>query len=127
MEIGRVERLDDSSLDRSEKFGKECLTFDDVLLVPAESAVLPNDVSTATRLTRTIELDIPIVTAAMDTVTEARMAIALAREGGIGIVHRNLSIADQAPRSTRSSAPSAAWSSSPSRCPRPRSSPTRSS
>ena len=95
MEIGRVERLDDSSLDRSEKFGKEGLTFDDVLLVPAESAVLPNDVSTATRLTRTIALEIPIVSAAMDTVTEARMAIALAREGGIGVVHRNLSIADQ--------------------------------
>ena len=85
----------DSALDRSEKFAKEGLTFDDVLLVPAESAVLPNDVSTATRLTRTIALEIPIVSAAMDTVTEARMAIALAREGGIGIVHRNLSIADQ--------------------------------
>jgi IMP dehydrogenase len=95
MEIGRVERLTDSALDRSDKFGKEGLTFDDVLLVPAESAVLPNDVSTATRLTRTIVLEIPIVSAAMDTVTEARMAIALAREGGIGIVHRNLSIADQ--------------------------------
>jgi IMP dehydrogenase len=95
MEIGRVERLDSSALDRSDKFGKEGLTFDDVLLVPAESGVLPNDVSTATRLTRTIALEIPIVSAAMDTVTEARMAIALAREGGIGIVHRNLSIADQ--------------------------------
>ncbi len=95
MEIGRVERLADSGLDRSDKFAKEGLTFDDVLLVPAESAVLPNDVSTATRLTRTIVLEIPIVSAAMDTVTEARMAIALAREGGIGIVHRNLSIADQ--------------------------------
>src|SRR6476660_4424938 len=95
MEIGRVERLSDSALDRSEKFAKEGLTFDDVLLVPAESAVLPNDVSTATRLTRTIALEIPIVSAAMDTVTEARLAIALAREGGIGIVHRNLSIEDQ--------------------------------
>src|SRR5580765_6711378 len=95
MEIGRVERLEDSTLDRSEKFSKEGLTFDDVLLVPAESAVLPNDVTTATRLTRTIALEIPIVSAAMDTVTEARMAIALAREGGIGIVHRNLSIADE--------------------------------
>ncbi len=95
MEIGRVERLGDPGLDRSEKFAKEGLTFDDVLLVPAESAVLPNAVSTATRLTRTIALEIPIVSAAMDTVTEARMAIALAREGGIGIVHRNLSIADQ--------------------------------
>jgi IMP dehydrogenase len=86
----------ESELARSEKFGKEGLTFDDVLLVPAESAVLPNDVSTATRLTRTIALEVPIVSAAMDTVTEARMAIALAREGGIGIVHRNLSIAEQA-------------------------------
>src|SRR6185503_7278782 len=74
------------------KFGKEGLTFDDVLLVPAESRVLPNDVSTATRLTRGITIEIPIVSAAMDTVTEARLAIALAREGGMGIVHRNLSI-----------------------------------
>ncbi len=96
MEIGRVEQLEvESLLDRSEKFGKEGLTFDDVLLVPAESGVLPNDVSTATRLTRTIVLEIPVVSAAMDTVTEARMAVGLAREGGIGIVHRNLSIADQ--------------------------------
>ena len=63
--------------------------------MPAESGVLPNDVSTATRLTRTIALNIPVVSAAMDTVTEARMAIALAREGGIGIVHRNLSIEEQ--------------------------------
>jgi IMP dehydrogenase len=77
------------------KFAKEGLTFDDVLLVPAESHVLPNDVSVRTRLTRSIELSIPIVSAAMDTVTEARLAIALAREGGIGIVHRNLSIEDQ--------------------------------
>ena len=78
-----------------------------MLLVPAESAVLPNDVSTATRLTRTIALEVPIVSAAMDTVTEARLAIALAREGGIGIVHRNLSIDGAGrPRSTRSSAPS---------------------
>jgi IMP dehydrogenase len=78
-----------------EKFAKEGLTFDDVLLVPAESSVLPNDVSTATRLTRTIALNIPLVSAAMDTVTEARMAVALAREGGIGILHRNLSISEQ--------------------------------
>ena len=82
-------------LDREMKFGKEGLTFDDVLLLPAESSVLPNDVRTATRLTRTIVLELPIVSAAMDTVTEARLAIALARAGGIGIVHRNLSIADQ--------------------------------
>ena len=82
-------------LDRDGKFGKEGLAFDDVLLVPAESAVLPHDVSTVTRLTRTIALEIPIVSAAMDTVTEARLAIALAREGGIGVLHRNLSIEDQ--------------------------------
>jgi IMP dehydrogenase len=85
---GQVERL--LELDRT--FGKEGLTFDDVLLVPAESRVLPNEVSTATRLTRGIRIEIPIVSAAMDTVTEARLAIALAREGGMGIVHRNLSI-----------------------------------
>jgi IMP dehydrogenase len=77
------------------KFGKEGLTFDDVLLVPAESRVLPNDVSTVTRLTPSIMLNIPLLSAAMDTVTEARLAIALARTGGMGIVHRNLSIEDQ--------------------------------
>ena len=87
--------LEGQELSFDEKFGREGLTFDDVLLVPAESSVLPNDVRTATRLTRTIALEIPIVSAAMDTVTEARLAIALAREGGIGILHRNLSIEDQ--------------------------------
>src|SRR6476469_2538062 len=78
-----------------EKFAREGLTFDDVLLVPAESSVLPNEVSTATRLTRTIVLEVPVVSAAMDTVTETRLAIALAREGGLGVVHRNLSIEAQ--------------------------------
>jgi IMP dehydrogenase len=92
-ELGMAELQRLAALDR--KFAKEGLTFDDVLLVPAESRVLPNDVSTRTRLTRRIELSIPIVSAAMDTVTEARLAIALAREGGIGVVHRNLSIPDQ--------------------------------
>ena len=91
--------LDPTQLERllalEQKFAKEGLTFDDVLLVPSASRVLPNDVSTVTRLTRTIELQAPIVSAAMDTVTEARLAIALAREGGLGIVHRNLSIEDQ--------------------------------
>ncbi|MGI8974008.1 MAG: IMP dehydrogenase [Gaiella sp.] len=82
-------------IDAGDKFAKEGLTFDDVLLLPAESSVLPNDVSTATRLTRTISLEIPLVSAAMDTVTEARLAIALARVGGIGVVHRNLSIEAQ--------------------------------
>ncbi len=79
-----------------EKFVKEGLTFDDVLIIPAPSSVLPRDVSTQTRLTRTITVNIPIVSAAMDTVTEARLAIALAREGGVGIIHRNLSIDEQA-------------------------------
>jgi IMP dehydrogenase len=87
--------LDPSETTLPPKFAKEGLTFDDVLLVPAESSVLPNDVSTATRLTRTIALEIPVISAAMDTVTEARMAIALAREGGLGVVQRNMSIAAQ--------------------------------
>jgi IMP dehydrogenase len=93
LELGRLdlERL----LSLEAKFAKEGLTFDDVLLVPAESAVLPNDVSTATRFSRGIRIELPVVSAAMDTVTEAPMAIALAREGGIGVVHRNLSIAEQ--------------------------------
>jgi IMP dehydrogenase len=88
--------LDGTPTGLPEKFAREGLTFDDVLLVPAASSVLPNDVSTAARLTRTIVLEIPIVSAAMDTVTESRLAIALAREGGIGIVHRNLPIEVQA-------------------------------
>lgn len=79
-----------------EKFAKEGLTFDDILIIPAASSVLPREVSTQTRLTRTITLNIPIISAAMDTVTEARLAIALAREGGLGIVHSNLTIEDQA-------------------------------
>jgi IMP dehydrogenase len=87
----QLERL----LSLEQKFVKEGLTFDDVLLVPAESRVLPNDVSISTQLTPSIRLATPVVSAAMDTVTEARLAIALAREGGLGIVHRNLSIAAQ--------------------------------
>ncbi len=78
------------------KFIGEALTFDDVLLVPAKSDVLPREVDTKTRLTRGIALNIPIVSAAMDTVTEAEMAIALAREGGIGIIHKNMTIEQQA-------------------------------
>jgi IMP dehydrogenase len=74
----------------------EALTFDDVLLVPAKSAILPTQVDTRTRLTRNISLNIPIVSAAMDTVTESRLAIALAQQGGIGIMHRTMSIAQQA-------------------------------
>jgi len=79
-----------------DKFVLEGLTFDDVLILPAASSILPRDASTQTRLTRTININIPILSAAMDTVTEARLAIALAREGGIGIIHRNLSIDEQA-------------------------------
>jgi len=74
----------------------EALTFDDVLLVPARSEVLPKDVSLATRLTRGIELNIPMVSAAMDTVTEARLAIAMALHGGIGIIHKNMTVEEQA-------------------------------
>ncbi|KAF0162562.1 MAG: IMP dehydrogenase [Rhodocyclaceae bacterium] len=75
---------------------QKALTFDDVLLVPAHSAILPRDVSLATRLTRKIQLNLPLISAAMDTVTEARLAIALAQEGGIGIVHKNLNPQAQA-------------------------------
>ena len=78
------------------KFGLLGLTYDDVLLLPDESRVMPSDVDTSTRLSRNITLRIPLVSSAMDTVTEARMAIAMARQGGIGVLHRNLSIADQA-------------------------------
>jgi IMP dehydrogenase len=91
MDVGKLD-FDPTASTLPEKFAKEGLTFDDVLLVPAESSILPNAVSTATRLSRTIVLELPVVSAAMDTVTEARLAIGLAREGGIGIVHRNLPI-----------------------------------
>lgn len=80
----------------SEKFGKEGLTFDDVLLVPGRSEVLPQDVDVSTMLSRNIRLVIPVLSAGMDTVTETRMAIAVAREGGIGIIHKNMSIEEQA-------------------------------
>ncbi|WP_062431449.1 IMP dehydrogenase [Herbidospora daliensis] len=78
------------------RFTEQGLTYDDVLLVPAFSDMQPGDADTATRLTRTITLRIPLISAAMDTVTEARMAVAMARQGGVGILHRNLSIDDQA-------------------------------
>ena len=80
---------------------QKALTFDDVLLVPAHSAILPREVSLKTRLTRTISLNIPVVSAAMDTVTEARLAIAMAQEGGIGIVHKNMSPKAQAAEVTK--------------------------
>jgi len=78
------------------KFGPEGLTFDDVLLVPARSEVLPRDVEVGTYLTRNIKLNTPIISSGMDTVTEARMAIAMAREGGLGVIHKNMSIERQA-------------------------------
>ena len=72
------------------------LTFDDVLLVPRASSVLPRDVDTSTMLTPTIKLNVPLLSAAMDTVTDARLAIAMAREGGLGIIHKNMTIDEQA-------------------------------
>ena len=82
--------------DAAQKFVKQGLTFDDVLLIPAASDVLPADVDLHTQLTKKIRLNIPLISAAMDTVTEYRMAIAIAREGGIGIIHKNMSISQQA-------------------------------
>ncbi|MBR1528832.1 MAG: IMP dehydrogenase [Oscillospiraceae bacterium] len=83
-------------MNQNTKFQKEGLTFDDVLLIPAKSDVTPNMVSLETKLTANIKLNTPVLTAAMDTVTDARMAIAIAREGGIGIIHKNMSIEQQA-------------------------------
>ena len=80
----------------ADKIVMDGLTFDDVLLIPAYSEVLPKTVELSTRFSRNIELKIPFVTAAMDTVTEAKMAIAIAREGGIGVIHKNMSIEEQA-------------------------------
>src|ERR1700729_3788397 len=78
------------------KFAPPALTFDDVLLLPAHSEVMPGEADTTARLTRRIALNVPLVSSAMDTVTEARMAIAMARIGGAGVLHRNLSVEDQA-------------------------------
>ena len=78
------------------RIAQEALTFDDVLLKPGYSEVVASDVSLRTRLTRDIELNIPLVSAAMDTVTESRLAIAMAQEGGIGIIHKSMTIAEQA-------------------------------
>src|SRR3546814_15071762 len=82
---------------------RQALTFDDVLLEPAESAVLPSQTDTRTRLTRSIELGIPLVSSAMDTVTEGRLAIALAQAGRIGVIHNNLTIEQSARASCRQS------------------------
>ncbi|MCB0546981.1 MAG: IMP dehydrogenase, partial [Phaeodactylibacter sp.] len=78
------------------KFLGEGLTFDDVLLIPAYSEVLPREVDVSAYLTRELKLNAPIVSAAMDTVTENKLAIAIARQGGIGIIHKNMTIAEQA-------------------------------
>jgi IMP dehydrogenase len=75
---------------------EDALTFDDVLLIPDHSTVLPKEVELSTRVTREITLNLPILSAAMDSVTESRLAITLAQEGGIGIVHKNMTVEDQA-------------------------------
>ncbi len=80
----------------ADKIVMDGLTYDDVLLIPAYSEVLPRTVDLSTKFSKNIELKIPFVTAAMDTVTEAKMAIAIAREGGIGVIHKNMSIEEQA-------------------------------
>jgi len=80
----------------SEKFVGEGLTYDDVLLVPAYSEILPRMADVSTLFTRNIRLNIPVVSAAMDTVTESHMAIAIAQEGGIGVLHKNMTVEDQA-------------------------------
>src|SRR5690349_671521 len=84
------------TIDWDEKYAREGLTFDDVLLMPAESQVMPHQANVHTQLTRAIRMNMPITSSAMDTVTEHRLAIALAREGGVGFIHKNMSVADQA-------------------------------
>ena len=79
-----------------EKFGPPALTFDDVLLLPAHSAMMPSEADTTARLTPRLSLRIPLLSSAMDTVTEARMAVAMARQGGVGVLHRNMSVEEQA-------------------------------
>jgi len=81
---------------QSDPFGLVGLTYDDVLLLPGESDVVPSQVNTKTRVTKRVEINIPLLSSAMDTVTEARLAIAMARQGGIGVLHRNLSLENQA-------------------------------
>jgi len=91
------------------RIAHEGLTFDDVLLLPGYSEVTAKDVSLVTRLTRNIPLNIPLVSAAMDTVTESRLAIALAQEGGIGIIHKNMRFRSRPRRSVASRSLKAAW------------------
>ena len=92
-----LSRLQDQTTDSIARVRADpALTFDDVLLVPAYSEVLPRNVSLASKLTREIDVNLPVISAAMDTVTEARLAITIAQEGGIGIIHKNMSIDNQA-------------------------------
>jgi len=103
----------------------EALTFDDVLLLPAKSDVVPALADTTTRLTRNIELRVPLISAAMDTVTESRMAIAMAQQGGLGIIHRNLTIEQQASEVDKVKRSESGMIVDPSRSRRSRRSPTR--
>ena len=84
------------------KFDKKGLTFDDVLLIPAESNILPNEVDLSVQLAKNLKLNIPIISAGMDTVTESSMAIAMARQGGLGVIHKNMSIERQADEDRKS-------------------------
>src|SRR5580693_5789412 len=93
--MARTEQPDDEMTDVA-KFAPPALTFDDVLLLPAHSAIMPSEADTAAALSRHITLRVPLISAAMDTVTEARMAVAMARQGGAGVLHRNLSVEEQA-------------------------------
>src|SRR6476659_5876161 len=93
--MATIRKAKASRSQQSQKFFGEGLTFDDVLLMPGFSQVLPRDVDITTRLTRKIQLNVPMISAAMDTVTEATLAIALAREGGLGILHKNMPIDKQ--------------------------------
>ena len=94
--MARLHLSDANTVPRMLRISEQALTFDDVLLLPAHSVVLPKDVDLVTRLTRDIQLNIPLISAAMDTVTESRLAITMAQEGGIGIVHKNMSTEQQA-------------------------------
>ena len=106
------------TLDMFDRNLRECLTYDDVMLVPAYSDIVPADVDVKSRLTRGIELNIPILSAAMDSVTEARAAIAMARHGGIGIIHKNLTAQAQAHEVDRVKRRESGIITDPSRCAR---------